>query len=262
MNQGILYVCGTPIGNLEDITLRALRVLKEVDLVAAEDTRRTLRLLNHYGISKPLASYHEHNKEKSGQALISRLKKGYKVALVTDAGMPGISDPGQDLVKRAREEGIRVEVVPGPSAVSAALAASGMPLEVFTFMGFLPRKRSERISVLRRLHGEGRPVVAYEAPHRVIATLRDILTVYGENVQVTLARELTKVHEEFLVMPVSELLRVLDGGDRPKGEITLIIGRGEAGVSRNEKSITTNETGLAIQEEYPGRCVGRDETGG
>ncbi|HHY38484.1 MAG TPA: 16S rRNA (cytidine(1402)-2'-O)-methyltransferase [Clostridia bacterium] len=240
-DEGVLFVCGTPIGNLEDITLRALRVLKEVDLIAAEDTRRTLRLLNHYGISKPLTSYHEHNKEKSGEALISKLKKGYKVALVTDAGMPGISDPGQDLIRRAREAGIQIEVVPGPSAVSAALALSGMTFDTFTFVGFLPRKRSERVKVLERLRDEGRPVVAYEAPHRVVGTLRDVMTVYGEDVLVTLARELTKTHEECLVMPVLTLVRILEARDKPRGEITLIIGKGIIGQSATEKPPVTEK---------------------
>lgn len=240
-NEGVLFICGTPIGNLEDITLRALRVLKEVDLIAAEDTRRTLRLLNRYGISKPLTSYHEHNKEKSGEVLVSKLKKGYKVALVSDAGMPGISDPGQDLVRRAREAGVRIEVVPGPSAVSTALAASGMRFDAFTFVGFLPRKRSERVRVLERLRDEGRPVVAYEAPHRVVATLRDVMAVYGENVLVTLARELTKIHEECLVMPVLALVKTLEGRDKPRGEITLIIGENIIGRNTTEKPPVTEK---------------------
>jgi 16S rRNA (cytidine1402-2'-O)-methyltransferase len=221
-DQGVLYVCGTPIGNLEDITLRALRILKEVDLIAAEDTRRTLGLLNHYDISKPLVSYHEHNKDRSGPLIITKLKEGNKVALVTDAGMPGISDPGQDLVRLARIERIGVEVVPGPSAVLAALASSGMAIETFTFSGFLPRKRADRVRALSTLKEENRHVVIYEAPHRVLATLRDILEVYGD-IEIALAREMTKLHEETLVMRVSQVLDTLSG-NKLRGEITIIIG--------------------------------------
>lgn len=174
MSEGILYICPTPIGNLEDITLRTLRVLKEVDLIAAEDTRRTIKLLNHYEIKKPLISYHEHNKVEKGKILIEKLKEGVNIALVTDAGMPGISDPGEDMIRLAIENQIEPVVLPGATASITALVLSGLPTKKFVFEGFLPSKKKDRREELERLKTEERTIILYEAPHRLLALLKDM----------------------------------------------------------------------------------------
>lgn len=221
MEKGILYICSTPIGNLEDITLRVLRILKEADLIAAEDTRRTLKLLNHYGIKKPLISYHEHNKEVRGNQIIEMLLLGKNVALVSDAGMPGISDPGEDLVKKAIENEIKVVPLPGPSAFVTALVISGLPTSRFVFEGFLPKNKSERIKFLNELKNDDRTLIFYEAPHRILKLLEDIYEVLG-NRRVVLARELTKLHEEVLRVDVQNLLNILREREL-KGEMVLIV---------------------------------------
>jgi len=218
---GTLYVVATPIGNLEDLTLRALRVLKEVDLIACEDTRRTRQLLARYGISTPLTSYFEHNKLARGEVLLRRLQEGRSVALVTDAGTPGISDPGFLLVQQARAAGVRVVPVPGPSAVATALSTAGIPADRFLFEGFLPAKPGRRLARLRALRDVEIPVVLYEAPHRLLKTLGAIGEVFGE-VPLVVARELTKQFEEIRVGPPSEQMVHFESR-AIKGEFTLII---------------------------------------
>jgi len=223
---GKLYIVGTPIGNLEDITLRALRILREVDLIACEDTRRTRQLLARYNLSKPLVSYHAHNERERTEWLLSRLRAGESIALLSDAGMPAISDPGCVLIQGAIAEGIPVVPIPGPSAVTTALVVSGLPTDRYTFAGFLPRKRSERRAVLESLRGLPGTLVLFEAPHRLVQTLQDLLEVLGDR-RIALARELTKVHEEVLRGRISEVLSRLEH-DQVRGEITLVVeGSGE-----------------------------------
>jgi len=218
---GTLYICATPIGNLEDITLRALRILKEVNYIAAEDTRHTLKLLNHYGISKPLISYHEHNQRERGQKIIELLMQGHDVALVSDSGMPGISDPGIPLIDLARQNGIPVTVLPGATASIAALVLSGMDTSRFAFEGFLPREKKDREARLEELKREQRTVIIYEAPHRVLATLRDMLDKLG-NRKVAVVREMTKVHEEVIILYIEQMLEHFNEHP-PKGEMVLIL---------------------------------------
>jgi 16S rRNA (cytidine1402-2'-O)-methyltransferase len=218
---GVLYVVATPIGNLEDVTLRALRVLREVDLIACEDTRRTRGLLAHFDIHTPVISYFEHNKLARGERLVRTLRDGRSVALVTDAGTPGISDPGFLLVRQARAAGIAVVPVPGPSAVIAALSAAGLPADRFVFDGFLPVKPGRRLNRLRDLRALETTVVCYESPHRVLATLEAIGQVWGE-VPVVVARELTKQFEEIVQGPPAELRARLTAASA-RGEFTLLI---------------------------------------
>ncbi|HEY6969737.1 MAG TPA: 16S rRNA (cytidine(1402)-2'-O)-methyltransferase [Candidatus Angelobacter sp.] len=226
IKQGVLYVVATPIGNLEDITYRAVRVLKEADLIACEDTRQTRKLLDHYGIEKPMVSYHEHNEMERARELAAKLEAGAIVAQVSDAGMPGISDPGYRLVKLAVERGIPVIPVPGASAVIAALAASGLPTDAFEFRGFLPAKAGQRRTALEQMRGLEHTVVFYEAPHRIAETMEDILQILGGRRPVVIARELTKLHEEFIRGMAMDVLENVRGREL-KGEITLLIGKAE-----------------------------------
>lgn len=219
---GKLYVCATPIGNLEDITLRALRVLKEVDLIAAEDTRVTLKLLSRYEIATPMTSYHEHNEAFKTKELINQIRLGKQVALVSDAGMPGISDPGERLIRAAIDEGLDVEPIPGPSALITALVVSGLPTGSFVFQGFLPRKKGERNRLLRELLSQKRTVVLYESPRRVGATLSEAAEIDPQR-EAVVARELTKKFEETIRGSVSEILERLDNSEL-KGEIVLLFG--------------------------------------
>lgn len=225
--SGTLFVVATPIGNLEDLTFRAVRILREVDRIACEDTRHTRQLLDRHGISKPLVSYHEHNEQTRSEELLEDLKAGRSIALVSDAGTPLISDPGYRLVKAAREQGIPVSPIPGPSALLASLSASGLPTDTFVFLGFPPSKPTARRKFLDERGALPMTLVLYEAPHRILETLADIAATLGAR-PVVLAREVTKVHEEFLRGTASELIAVL--GKRPalKGEFTLMIGKGEA----------------------------------
>jgi 16S rRNA (cytidine1402-2'-O)-methyltransferase len=216
---GTLYVVATPIGNLEDVTLRALRILREVSLIAAEDTRRTSRLLQHYSISTPTTSLHEHNERTKTPALIARLEAGESVALVSDAGTPIVADPGTLLVAAAHAAGIRVEPVPGASAGVAALSASGLMQREFLFVGFPPSRAKARLDWFRALSAESRVIILYEAPHRIRATLEVMLDTLGDRV-VALARELTKTHEQLVVRPISKLL---DAALEERGEFTLIV---------------------------------------
>ena len=221
---GILYLVASPIGNLEDITFRAVRVLKECDLIACEDTRHTLKLLNHYGIEKPLISYHDHNEAARSAELIGRLREGSSVALISDAGMPLVADPGYRLVTAAVAAGVPVQPIPGPSALVTALAASGLPTDAFRFGGFLPAKSGQRSSVLEALKNEQATIIFYEAPHRILQTLADVDRILGAR-PVVVARELTKTHEEFLRGSARQILDVLQARDAVKGEITLLIGK-------------------------------------
>jgi 16S rRNA (cytidine1402-2'-O)-methyltransferase len=223
---GRLYLVATPIGNLEDITFRAVRVLKEADLIACEDTRQTRKLLDHYGIDKPTVSYHEHNEAERAAELTARLVAGARIALVSDAGMPLVSDPGYRLVQAAIAAGVPVEPVPGPSAALAALAASGLPTDSFHFAGFLPAKAGQRARMLELLRGEQATLVFYEAPHRILETLEAVENTLGPR-PVVVARELTKLHEEFLRGTVAEVRAALAGRPAIKGEITLLVGRAE-----------------------------------
>jgi len=219
---GCLYLVGTPIGNLEDITIRALRILKEVDQIACEDTRHTMKLLTHYDIRKPLVSYHEHNELTRPPELVVALEQGAKIALVSDAGMPLVSDPGHRLVTLCLRHHIPVVPVPGPSALLASLSASGLPNEEFLFVGFLPARSGERRRALERLRIEDRTIILYEAPHRVAECVADAREVLG-NRSACIAREVTKMHEEFRRGKLSELATSLE--ERPaRGEITLLIG--------------------------------------
>jgi len=220
-SSGILYIVSTPIGNLEDITLRALRILKEVDLIAAEDTRRTRQLLSHYGIHKPLLSYHEHNRRMREESLLEELRKGMSVALVTDAGTPGISDPGEHLVRRAVQESIPLVPIPGPSALAAALSVSGLPTDSFLFYGFLPSKATGRQKLLHSLKERAETLIFYESPKRLRPFLEDAWQILGER-QVVVAREMTKVYEEVYRGTTSEVLRKL-GEEDIKGEVTIVM---------------------------------------
>jgi 16S rRNA (cytidine1402-2'-O)-methyltransferase len=216
---GTLYVVATPIGNLEDVTLRALRILKEVSLIAAEDTRRTAKLLQHYSISTPTTSLHEHNEHRRAPELVRRLAAGESIAVVSDAGTPGISDPGARLVAAAHAANIPVHPVPGPSAIAAVVSAAGLKEEGFTFVGFPPNRANNRKSWLRELAASPRPVVLYEAPHRILAILSDIHSEMGER-QVAIGRELTKVHEQLAIRPISGWIA---DPPREQGEFVLVI---------------------------------------
>jgi len=227
MAQGRLYLVATPIGNLEDITLRALRILKEVDLVACEDTRHTMKLLSHAGISTPRESFHEHNEASRTPRLLGLLQQGRSIALVTDAGMPLISDPGFTLVRECVRAGIQVVPIPGPSAVLAALACSGLPADDFYFAGFLPSTSSRRRKRLEELCVVTCTLVFYEAPHRMLASLKDMVEILGPR-NACMARELTKIHEEFLYGTLPEILETLQSRHSIQGEVTLIIGGGDS----------------------------------
>ncbi|MBS3886433.1 MAG: 16S rRNA (cytidine(1402)-2'-O)-methyltransferase [Dethiobacter sp.] len=226
MNPGTLYLCPTPLGNMEDITLRVLRILGEADKIAAEDTRRTRKLLSHFKIHTPLTSYHEHNKHKKGAVILAWLQAGLCVALVSDAGTPGIADPGEDLVKDALNHGIQVVSLPGPVAAVTALVASGLPSVPFAFYGFLPARGSERKMIVSRILGEDKTVVFYEAPHRLVKTLTE-LQADEQSRQVVVARELTKVYEQFVRGTLTEVQAHFSLNE-PRGECTVLLaGKGK-----------------------------------
>jgi 16S rRNA (cytidine1402-2'-O)-methyltransferase len=248
---GTLYIVATPIGNLEDMTLRALRVLKEVDAVAAEDTRHTQILLNHYGIQTPLTSYHEHNERTKAEELVERLLQGEDIALVSDAGTPAISDPGFHLIVQAVRAGIRIIPLPGASALTAVLSASGLPTDRVVFEGFLPAKKKQRREKLQALSDEVRTLVFYEAPHRLLEALDDVHELLGDR-EAVLAREVSKVHEELLRGRVSELIRALRGREI-RGEFTLVISgaAGEIPVSEDRLKAEIRELhlrGMRVKE--------------
>jgi len=239
--SGKLYIVATPIGNLEDITLRALRILKEVDLIAAEDTRQTLKLLNHFEIAKPLISYHRHNEEIKSDILIEKLKNGENIALVSDAGTPGICDPGEEVVKKAIEEEIEVIPIPGACAMINALIASGIDTKEFNFLGFLPLNKKLRKEKLEEIKKSEKTIIIYEAPHKMKSTLTDLKDIL-ENRKIVLAREITKIHEEFIRKNIEELLKDIDN---LKGEMILII----EGAPKQEKQ--ENElNNLSLEEHY------------
>ncbi len=222
MSKGKLYICPTPIGNLEDITLRTLRVLEEVDLIAAEDTRHTIKLLNHYEIKSPLTSYHQHNIKEKGIELIDKLHKGENIALVSDAGMPGISDPGEDLIALAIEEDIEVVVLPGATASITALVASGLPTKKVCFEGFLSSKKRDRVRELENLKDEKRTIILYESPpHRLLNTLNDMINIMG-NRKIAIIRELTKLYEEIFRGQIEEAIEKFSSSG-VKGEFVLIL---------------------------------------
>lgn len=236
--NGKLYIIATPIGNLEDITLRALRILKEVDIIAVEDTRQTLKLLNHYNISKHLISYHRHNEETKSNYLIEKLKEGQNIGLVSDAGTPGISDPGEEVIKKAIEENIEVIPIPGACAMVNALIASGLDTKEFIFLGFLPLNKKSRKEKLEEISNSTKTIILYEAPHKMKTTLKDLKS-YIQNRKVVLARELTKIHEEFIRKPIEELLEEVEN---LKGEMILIIEAGERKEEPKEE--------ISIEEQY------------
>ncbi len=238
---GKLYIVATPIGNLEDITLRALRILKEVDIIAAEDTRQTLKLLNHYEINKPLISYHRHNEDVKSGVLIEKLKKGDNIALVSDAGTPGICDPGEEVIRRAIEEKIQVIPIPGACAMINALICSGISTKEFEFLGFLPLNKKLRKEKLNEIKNSNKTIIIYEAPHKMKATLEDLKEIL-EKRNIVLARELTKIHEEFIRKNIDELLNEIDS---LKGEMILIIERNFK-IENEEKKL--NE--LSLEEHY------------
>lgn len=218
---GKLYLCATPIGNLEDITFRVLRTLKEVDLIAAEDTRNSIKLLNHFEIKTPMTSYHEFNKIEKAYQLVDRMREGKNIALITDAGTPGISDPGEDIVRICYEEGIEVTSLPGPAACITALTMSGLPTRRFAFEAFLPRDKKERAAVLKQLKNESRTMIVYEAPHHLVKTLEELFEVLGDR-KITVCRELTKRYEEKTLTTISECLNYYKENE-PRGEYVLVI---------------------------------------
>lgn len=250
---GILYLVGTPIGNLNDMSPRALETLKTVDFIAAEDTRVTLKLLNHFSIRKPLLSYYEHNKVESAALIIPRLLNGESCALVSDAGMPAISDPGEDIVAMCHARGIPVGVVPGPTAMATALAVSGLPTARFTFEGFLSVNKKERRAHLASIAGEERTMVFYEAPHKLLATLTALHATLGDR-PVALVRELTKIHEEVARTTLSEAIARYTA-DAPRGEFVLVVG----GAPAEERQALTPEEAARIAERYVAQGMSASE---
>lgn len=239
--RGKLYIVATPIGNLEDITLRALNILKNVDLIAAEDTRQTLKLLNHFEISKPLISYHRHNEETKSDRLIEKLNNGENIALVSDAGTPGICDPGEEVIKKAIEEKIEVIPIPGACAFVNALIASGLNTKEFTFLGFLPLNKKLRKEKLDEINKSEKTIIIYEAPHKMKNTLTDLKNILN-NRKIVLARELTKIHEEFIRSNINELIENINN---IKGELILII---EGTTEKTEEENKLNN--LTLEEHY------------
>lgn len=249
--SGALYIVPTPIGNLEDVTFRAVRVLKEVDLIAAEDTRHSQVLLNHYDIRTPVTSYHEHNERSKARELVEQLRHGTSIALLTDAGTPMISDPGYRLVIEAIGAGVQIVPLPGPSAVTAALSAAGLPTDRFGFEGFLPAKKSARRSALQALKDDTRTLIFYEAPHRLKETLADMAEIFG-NREVAIGREISKVHEEFLRGAIREILAKVEQ-QNVRGEITLVVQGAIGGAPVSEEGVISEirqltKSGMRVKE--------------
>jgi 16S rRNA (cytidine1402-2'-O)-methyltransferase len=233
---GILYLCATPIGNLEDITFRVLRTLKEVDLIAAEDTRNSIKLLNHFEIKTPMTSYHEYNKIDKAYQLVEKLRAGKNIALITDAGTPGISDPGEDIVRICYEEGIEVTSLPGAAACVTALTMSGLSTRRFAFEAFLPKDKKERQAVLAELKGETRTMIVYEAPHHLVKTLAELCDTLGGERRLTICRELTKRHEEKRITTFAESLQYYETHE-PRGEYVLVIeGKSRAEIAKEQQA--------------------------
>ena len=241
-----LFVVGTPIGNLSDLSPRAAATLEAVDFIAAEDTRVTLKLLNHLGIKKPLISYFEHNRTKKGTEIIARILSGESCALVTDAGMPAISDPGEELVRQAHEAGVEVESVPGPTAFATALAVSGMPSGRFTFEGFVSQNRPARAEHLESLRNETRTMIFYEAPHKLTRTLRDFEEIFGGDRSIALVRELTKLHEEVVRTDISGARALYSEDNPPRGEFVVIVGGKPVS---NQAPVFTLDDAVALAKE-------------
>ncbi len=238
----MLYICGTPIGNMEDMTLRAIRILGEADLIAAEDTRQSIKLLNHFNIKTPLTSYHEHNKDTKGAKLMDMLKEGKNIALVTDAGMPCISDPGAELVRGCCENGIDVTVVPGPTAAVTALVLSALNARSYIFEGFLPKNKKQRAEVLKRLENEPRTTIFYEAPHHLASTLAELEKYAGER-NTAVLRELTKRHETVTRGSLSEVREYFEQNE-PKGEFVIVIEGADPEALKAEKSAQTESISM------------------
>lgn len=256
---GTLYLCATPIGNLEDITYRVLRTLKEVDLIAAEDTRNSIRLLNHFEIKTPMTSYHEYNKIEKAYQLVAKMREGKNIALITDAGTPGISDPGEDIVRICYEEGIPVTSLPGAAACITALTMSGLPTRRFAFEAFLPKDKKEHQAVLEELKTETRTIIIYEAPHHLVRTLQELHDTLGGDRRLTICRELTKRHEEKMQMTLADSLSYYEVNE-PRGEYVLII----AGRSREEmkKEEQAGWEALSLEEHmahYESQGIDRKE---
>ncbi len=241
MKKGTLYIVATPIGNLDDITLRAIKTLQEADLIAAEDTRHTLKLLNHLEISKPMISYHRHNEETKSNVLIEKLQEGQNIALVSDAGTPGICDPGEEVIKKCIELGINIVPIPGACAMINSLICSGIDTKEFTFLGFLPLNKKLRKKKLEEIEKENKTIIIYEAPHKLETTLKDLQKVLIQDRKVTLAREITKIHEEFIRGNIDEIIQK---AENLKGEIVLII---EGNKEVEEENSLNN---LTIEEHY------------
>ena len=256
---GKLYLCATPIGNLEDITFRVVRVLGEVDLIAAEDTRNSIKLLNHFEIKTPMTSYHEHNKIEKGKRLIEKLESGMNIALITDAGTPGISDPGEELVKMCYEAGIEVTSLPGAAACITALTLSGLSTRRFAFEAFLPTDKKERQAILEELQNETRTVILYEAPHRLIKTLQELQTALGER-KITVCRELTKKHETAFATTIGDAIAYYEENE-PKGECVLVL-EGKNRQDLKQESIAKWEE-LSVEEHmeyYESQGIDRKES--
>ena len=240
--SGTLYLVATPIGNLDDITLRAINTLKEVDFIAAEDTRHSLKLLNHLGISKPLISYHRHNEDVKSELLIEKLKDNKNIALITDAGTPGISDPGEEIVKQCIENNIKLVPIPGACAFVNALICSGLDTTEFTFLGFLPLNKKNRKEQLEKIKNYNNTCILYEAPHKLTSTLKDLAEIL-DNRKIVLAKEITKIHENFISGTASELLEKLDN---PKGEFVILIEKSDV-IETNNSDFLNN---LSLEEHY------------
>lgn len=234
--QGMLYLCATPIGNLEDITYRVLRTLKEADLIAAEDTRNSIRLLNHFEIKTPMTSYHEYNKIEKAYQLVEKMRSGQNIALITDAGTPGISDPGEEIVRICYEEGIEVTSLPGPAACVTALTMSGLATRRFAFEAFLPKDKKERQAVLAELTNETRTIIIYEAPHHLVKTLAELCETLGKERRLTICRELTKKYEEKMQITLGDSLYYYEKND-PRGEYVLVIeGKSQEEIIKEQQS--------------------------
>lgn len=244
-----LYLVATPVGNLEDITLRAIRVLTQADLIACEDTRQTQKLLNHYAIETKTISYHQHNEASRAAELVEKLAQGLRIAVVSDAGVPGVSDPGFRLVSLAIERGIPVIPIPGASAFVSALVASGLPVESFCFHGFLPPKSAARRRELEKIKDSATTDIFYEAPHRIRESLEDVVAALGFERRVVVARELTKIHEEFLRGTAGELLEIVNGRKEMKGEITLLIGPAEKGTAQPASASLSDRVEQLMRED-------------
>ena len=257
--QGMLYLCATPIGNLEDITYRVLRTLKEADLIAAEDTRNSIRLLNHFEIKTPMTSYHEYNKIEKAYQLVEKMRSGQNIALITDAGTPGISDPGEDIVRICYEEGIEVTSLPGPAACVTALTMSGLATRRFAFEAFLPKDKKERQAVLAELTSETRTIIIYEAPHHLVKTLAELRETLGKERRLTICRELTKKYEEKMQTTLGDSLYYYEKND-PRGEYVLVIeGKSQEEIIKEQQSAWESISIAEHMEHYESQGITHKE---